>query len=109
MPIPAAGIMVALLPLVLAYGEGSVISLFSNKWMLYATVVLLSYFMVSKIKFLKWKAPAQGITAWWPHILIVLTGVIGYFVLGYSSLLLAFAVYIIASILYRYPENKQLA
>lgn len=109
MPIPAAGIMVALLPLILAYGEGNIIGLFSNKWMLYALVAVLSFLMVSKIKFLKWKAPAQGIIAWWPHILIVLTAVIGYFIVGYSALLLAFAVYIIASMLYKYPENKQLA
>ncbi|RQO30509.1 CDP-alcohol phosphatidyltransferase [Taibaiella sp. KBW10] len=109
MPIPAAGIMVALLPLVLTYDQGAIVTQLGGKWALYAIVVLLSYFMVSKIKFLKWKAPAKGIAAWWPHILITLTAVIGYFTLGYSALLLAFVVYIITSMLYKYPETKQFA
>lgn len=109
MPIPAAGIIVAILPLILTYEQGALVTQLAGKWTLYAIIALLCYFMVSKIKFLKWKAPAKGIAAWWPHILIALTAVIGYFALGYTALLLAFVVYIITSMLYRYPQSKQIA
>lgn len=105
MPSPASGIIVATLPLILEYDKNDFIrGLILNKWFLYGVVIILSYLMVSKIKFLKWKAPGTGIAAWWPQILIVLTIVLGSFIIGYSAILLGVIVYIICSMLYKYPN-----
>lgn len=110
MPIPATGILVALLPfslfsepVLLQSVRDAIAAGLEQKWVLMAITVLLSYLMVSTGPFLKWKAPNPGITGWWAHILIVVAAVLGFIVLGWSGLLIAFCVYIIVSKLYRYP------
>jgi CDP-diacylglycerol--serine O-phosphatidyltransferase len=110
MPIPAAGILVALLPFslfsepVLLQGlRDAVANGLEQKWVLMGITVLMSYLMVSTGPFLKWKAPKPGIAGWWAHILIVLAAILGILLLGAAGLLLAFLVYIIVSKLYRYP------
>lgn len=110
MPIPAAGIFVAVLPF-LIYSENVVLqSLRDNitfalesKWVLIGITVLLSMLMLSTGPFLKWKAPKPGLPGWWAHALIVLTAIAGFFLLGFAGFLLAFLVYVIVSKLYRYP------
>lgn len=110
MPIPAAGIFVALLPFSV-YSENVVLQglrdnvafALESKWVLIGIALLLSVLMVSKSPFLKWKAPNPGIAGWWAHILIVLAAVLGFFLLGFAGFIFAFLVYIIVSKLYKYP------
>ncbi len=113
MPIPAAGIFAALLPFVVvpesAMLQGlrdSISIALESKWVLIGITVLLSALMVSTGPFLKWKAPNPGIGGWWAHILIVLSAVLGFVLLGFAGFLVAFLVYIIVSKLYRYPSAQ---
>ncbi|RYE00404.1 MAG: hypothetical protein EOP54_00440 [Sphingobacteriales bacterium] len=114
MPIPAAGIFVALLPLAIFSQTGilegfrdQLTATIQNKWVLIGFVVVLSALMVSKRPFLKWKAPVAGIGGWWAHLLIVIAAVAGFILLGFAGFILAFLVYILASMLYRYPANQK--
>lgn len=54
-PIPAAGLVVASLPLILFYDNLYVAPIILNKWILYAVIVILSYLMVSNYRFLALK------------------------------------------------------
>lgn len=105
MPIPAAGLFVASLPLIKWYPTAlNVDSLLMNKWFLYLLVALLCFLMVSKIKFLKWKAAGKGIAAWWPQIIMLIALVAGWPFLKFITVPLVFILYILLSLVYRYPE-----
>ncbi|HTO15126.1 MAG TPA: CDP-alcohol phosphatidyltransferase family protein [Edaphocola sp.] len=113
MPIPAAGITVAILPLAIFLNKGILTEQSSliagwiqNKWFLIGLTLLLSYLMVSKSFFLKWKAPVPGMTGWWAHLIIVIVAIITYILFGFVGLLMTMFVYMIVSKLYPYPEVK---
>jgi CDP-diacylglycerol---serine O-phosphatidyltransferase len=48
-PIPAAGLVVASLPLILLYNYFGLTPVLVNKWLLYAIIIILSYLMVSQL------------------------------------------------------------
>ena len=48
-PIPAAGLLVASIPLIIWYQYFGIQALFINKWFLYGIIVLISYLMVSNL------------------------------------------------------------
>jgi CDP-diacylglycerol--serine O-phosphatidyltransferase len=105
MPIPATGLIVASLPLIQWYtGKHDFSVILKNKWFLYAFVASLCFLMVSKVKFLKWKAPGNGIGAWWPQILMLVAAVIGAPFLNFAIVPVVFVIYLICSLVYRYPS-----
>ena len=107
MPIPAAGLIVACLPLISWYPtKYDFNGIIMNKWFLYLLVALLCLFMVSKIKFLKWKAPGKGIGAWWPQIIILLVLAAGMPFLKFAIIPVVFVLYILFSLVYKYPEPQ---
>jgi len=104
MPIPATGLIVASLPLIQWYsGKHDFSRILTNKWFLYALIASLCFLMVSKVKFLKWKAPGNGIAAWWPQILILAALLIGAPFLNFAIIPVAFVIYLVCSVVYRYP------
>jgi CDP-diacylglycerol--serine O-phosphatidyltransferase len=105
MPIPATGLIVASLPLILWFSNKHDFSrILTNKWCLYALIATLCFLMVSKVKFLKWKAPGTGITAWWPQILMLAAIIIGAPFLNFAIVPVVFVIYLICSLVYRYPS-----
>jgi CDP-diacylglycerol--serine O-phosphatidyltransferase len=105
MPIPAAGLLVAALPLMIWFPSAwDITPLLKNRWMLYLLIALLCYFMVSNIKFLKWKASGKGIAAWWPQMLFLLVIVVGFPFLKFGVVPLAFVLNVLLSIIY--PQSK---
>lgn len=107
MPIPAAGLIVASLPLISWYPTKiNLNGIITNKWFLYLLVALLCFFMVSKIKFLKWKATGKGIGAWWPQIIMLLALVACIPFLKFAAIPVVFILYILFSIVYKYPAPQ---
>lgn len=51
-PSPAAGLLIASLPLIIWYQYFGIQELFINKWLLYAIIILVSYLMVSNRNFM---------------------------------------------------------
>jgi len=103
MPIPAVGLLVASLPLLAWYAPPAVSDLLLNRWALYAVTTLVCYLMVSKIKFLKWKASGKGNGAWWPQIGMVLALAIGAPFLKFAVIPAVFVLYILFSVVYKHP------
>lgn len=104
MPIPAAGLIVASLPLIKWYPTHiNMDHLLINKWFLYSLTALLCFLMVSKVKFLKWKAAGRGLAAWWPQIVLVIALAAGWPFLRFITVPVVFALYILLSLVYRYP------
>lgn len=106
MPSPASGMIVATLPLMYAFDSNFITQLMQqNVWCYYLIIICLSLLMVSKRNFLKWKAPLPGIQYWWPQILTAIVAIGGAFVFGVTAIFLAFIVYIISSLIYKYPAT----
>lgn len=55
MPTPAAGLMIASLPLIVFYNYFDIATFVVNKWLLYALIGLISFLMISRIPFLAMK------------------------------------------------------
>lgn len=104
MPIPAAGMLIASLPLIQWFGAPyGIPELLLHRWLMYGLIGIVCFLMVSKVRFLKWKAPGKGLAAWWPQLLIVLIIAAGAPVFKFAVVPLAFLVYILCSLVYRYP------
>ncbi len=104
MPIPAAGVLTASLPLIVWYtAPYDIPNLLINRWLLYALIAVICYLMVSKVKFLKWKAPARNLSAWWPQIVLLVALLIGAPFLKFAVVPVLFLIYIICSLVYKYP------
>ena len=108
MPIPAAGLFIAALPLIKWYPSAlNVDGLLMNKWFLYLLIALLSFLMVSKVKFLKWKAAGKGVAAWWPQIILLIALFAGWPFLKFITIPLIFILYTLLSLIYRHPTYVQ--
>lgn len=109
MPVPATGLIVASLPLVIFYSNNSIGAFFESRWVLYGIIALLCWLMVSKVKFLKWMAPGKGIAAWWPHIIMVIAAIAGGALIQFAAIPLVFLLYIIFSMIYKYPTSAKVS
>jgi CDP-diacylglycerol---serine O-phosphatidyltransferase len=102
-PIPAAGLVVASLPLIAFYNyfDGAVNSLIFNKWFLYALIAILSYLMISTLPLmaLKFKdfKPANNI----PKIILFIIGLLAAFLLKWLAVPVVFIAYILVSLIFK--------
>lgn len=100
MPIPAVGLFFASLPLMVWFPSTLNLSvLLQNRWFLYFLIIVFSYLMVSKIKFLKWKPANNTLKEWWPQILIAVVVLVGFVFVKFTILPIAFILYILLSII----------
>jgi CDP-diacylglycerol--serine O-phosphatidyltransferase len=98
LPIPAAGLFVASLPLILFYNEFNIANILLNRWVLYAIIILLSGLMVSEKRFISMKFSSASVKNNVPIIILGLTAVISAILLQWLAVPLVFIFYIIISI-----------
>ena len=109
MPVPAVGIFVGSLPLVMWFNSGIIHHYFAmglqNKWVLYLIIALLCWLMVSGVKFIKMIPAKWNFAHAWPHlVLVVFTGT-AIALFSVAAIPLAFIVYVLLSFIYRQPET----
>lgn len=97
-PIPAAGLVVASLPLILFYDRFNIQALLLNKWALYAIIAVLSWLMVSRTRFFAIKFGDRSLKNNLPKIILALIAIIAAFVLQWLAVPVVFIVYIIISL-----------
>ena len=99
-PIPAAGLIVASLPLILRanYFDGSINQLLFHKWIFYVLIVLLSWLMVSRLPLMALKLKDFSIKNNIPKIILLATAIIAAFLLGWLAVPVVFLLYIILSL-----------
>jgi CDP-diacylglycerol--serine O-phosphatidyltransferase len=102
-PIPAAGLVVASLPLIIFYNyfNGSINALLLNKWVLYAFIVLLSLLMISCLPMLALKFknfnPSQNM----PIIILAVIAIVAAIVLKWLAVPVVFIAYVVVSLLFK--------
>jgi CDP-diacylglycerol--serine O-phosphatidyltransferase len=102
-PIPAVGLLIASFPLILHYGNSliDVSEWLTNKWVLYAVIVLVSGLMVSALPLMALKFKDYSIKNNLPKIILLVVAVLAAILFHWLAVPLVFIVYIILSLLYK--------
>ncbi len=104
-PIPAAGLLVASLPLIYWHSSTDVITnLLLNKLFLYFLIFLLSWLMVSKLPLMALKFKDFSIKNNLPKIILLVITLVAAFLLQWLAVPVVFIAYIILSLLYKQPK-----
>lgn len=98
MPIPSAGILIASFPLIYWFSNPQTVAILTNKWFLYATILILSYLMVSSIPMISLKFKHFSIKKDWAPIVLALIAIAGAFTLGWITVVVVFIFYIVFSL-----------
>lgn len=99
-PIPAAGLVVASLPLIAFYNyyDGAVNAFIFNKWFLYGLIIVLSYLMVSKLPVMGLKFKDYSLQNNIPKLMLVVIGIIAAVLFKWIAVPVIFVAYIILSL-----------
>lgn len=97
LPIPAAGLVVASLPLIAFYDRFNISAVLLNKWLLYVIIVLLSYLMVSRIPFIAFKFGKRPAKNNLPAIILAAAAIVAALLLHWLAVPVVLVVYIIIS------------
>ncbi len=100
-PIPAAGLVVASLPMILAYNYYNINDLLLNKWVLYTLTIVLSYLMVSTIPFLALKFKSPSVKDNLPKIILFIIAVVAAVLFKWLAVPVVFIAYIIVSLTFK--------
>jgi CDP-diacylglycerol--serine O-phosphatidyltransferase len=97
-PIPAAGLVVASLPLILLYNYFDLNDILLNKWTLYAIIILLSWLMVSKLPLMALKFRDFSVKNNLPKFILLIVAVVAGIFLKWLAVPVVFLLYVIISL-----------
>ena len=98
-PIPAAGLVVASLPLIYWYSDNeTVINLLCNQWFLYGVILILSLLMVSRLPMMALKFQDYSLKNNMPKIILLAIAIIAAVFLKWAAVPAVFIAYIILSL-----------
>ncbi|MBK6633982.1 MAG: CDP-alcohol phosphatidyltransferase family protein [Chitinophagaceae bacterium] len=102
-PVPAAGLFIASFPLILHYGNNviNVNEWLTNKWVLYAVIVMVSWLMVSTLPLMALKFRDFSIKNNIPKIMLLVVAVIAAFIFNWLAVPIIFIAYIILSLIFK--------
>ena len=102
-PTPAAGLLVASLPLILHYGTGyiNISEWLINKWVLYILIIVLSWLMVSRLPMIALKFNHFSIKNDMPKIILLAIGLVAAIFLKWLAVPIIFIAYIILSLAFK--------
>jgi CDP-diacylglycerol--serine O-phosphatidyltransferase len=98
-PVPAVGLVIASFPLILHFNSiDDINNLLINRWILYATIVILSFLMVSNLRMLSLKFPDFTIKNNIPKFALLIIAIITAIFLQWLAVPIVFIFYIILSL-----------
>jgi CDP-diacylglycerol--serine O-phosphatidyltransferase len=101
-PIPAAGLLIASLPLVYWFTDSLVVTkVLLNKWTWYAVIVLLSYLMVSSLPLLSLKFRDYSIKNNIPKLILLIGSILLILFLKWLAVAAIFILYIAVSLAFK--------
>lgn len=100
-PIPAAGLVVASLPLILLYNYFGLTPILLNKWLLYAVIVVLSYLMISNLSLMAFKFKDFSVQNNLPKIIFLVLAILSAIFLQWLSVPVIFIIYILLSLAFK--------
>lgn len=107
MPTPAAGLLIASLPLIYFYGNQTTINLvLANKWVLYGIIAIVSWLMVSNLPLLALKFKDFSLKGNLPKIILLLAALLGAVLLKWLAVPAVFILYIIVSLAFNNKTKR---
>lgn len=101
-PVPSVGLAVAAFPLIYwTSNNATVLSLMTNKWLLYGIVLLLSWLMVSDLPIMSNKPREKSFRGLLPQLLVLVTAIVSALFLGWFAAPVTFAAFVILSIAFK--------
>jgi len=101
-PTPAAGLLIASLPLIYWYAESAAaVELMRNKWLWYAIIVVLSYLMVSNLPLMALKFKNFSVKSNLPKLILLVSAIIAAILLKWLAVPVVFILYIILSLAFK--------
>ncbi len=105
-PIPAAGLLVASLPLIYWNVQSdNIYNILLNKWFLYGLILILSWLMVSTLPLMALKFNDFTIKNNLPKIILLVIALVAAFLLQWLAGPVVFIAYIILSLLYKPKQS----
>jgi CDP-diacylglycerol--serine O-phosphatidyltransferase len=102
MPTPAAGLLIASLPLIYWHSESeTMVRLLLNKWFLYALIFFMSYLMVSNLPLMAMKFKDFSLKNNMPKIILLAIAVIAGIFLKWVAIPVVFIFYILLSLAFK--------
>jgi CDP-diacylglycerol--serine O-phosphatidyltransferase len=99
-PTPAAGLLIASLPLIYWYpSSGSIAGLLMNKWVLYGFILVVAYLMVSNLPLMALKFRDYSMKSNFPKLVLLLLAIIAAIFLKWLAVPVVFIFYIVVSLL----------
>jgi CDP-diacylglycerol--serine O-phosphatidyltransferase len=105
-PIPAIGIVVAAFPLILWQNPQGLAAYALNPWLLYLIIAILSWLMISRMRFFKFLPGSFSLGTIWPQLIIVVVAAAAIPFLQSAAIVLAFILYILLSFVYK-PKTAE--
>ena len=100
-PIPAAGITIASLPLIVHFQQFNLQEILFNKWILYGIIILLSWLMVSNIPLVSLKFKDGSLKNNMPKYILLAIAIVAAIVLKWVAIPVVFIVYVIVSLAFK--------
>jgi len=100
-PIPAAGLFVASLPLILFYNSFGLNAVILNKWMLYAIILALSWLMVSRLPLMALKFKDLSVRGNLSKLILLAVAVVAALFLKWLAVPVVFIFYIVLSLAFK--------
>ncbi len=106
-PTPAAGLLIASLPLIYWYSDNeTIVKLLVNKWFLYALIFVMSYLMVSKLPLMSLKFSDFTIRNNLSKIILLVVSILLVVFLKWLAVPAIFIVYLILSLMAGKTQSK---
>src|SRR5580658_1243708 len=107
-PTPAAGLLIASLPLIWWYTKSRVVeAALLNKWVLYALILLIAYLMVSNLPLMALKFNNSSMRSNMPALILLVLAIIAAIFLHWLAVPVVFVFYIIVSLAFNGPEARR--
>lgn len=100
-PIPAAGLVVASLPLILLYNYYDLVTVLLNKWVIYGIIGVLSYLMISNLSLMALKFKDFSIRNNLPKFILITLSVLAAVFLQWLAVPIIFILYIVLSLAFQ--------
>ena len=98
LPTPAAGLVIASLPLILWFPSINITDYIINKWLLYVLVLILSWLMVSNLPLMSLKFKDFSFKNNFPKYLLVIIGIIAAIFLKWLAVPVTLLAYVLVSL-----------
>jgi CDP-diacylglycerol--serine O-phosphatidyltransferase len=101
MPTPAAGITVASLPLIVHFQQFGLQDLLTNKWVIYAIILVFSYLMVSPVNLMSLKFKDFSIQNNLPKYILAAIAILSAIVLKWVAVPVVILAYVLVSLAFK--------